>query len=248
MTGQEWLLRLVFRVGKNAFRGEDLVRRLGIKPLNQTPGLEVYSNEDRVWVTNHKGPWQSVTVQAHTLTEVDTPAFRQFLAEAAASFKANVKRLTTKPEDLMPWKVNGERWHLGEKGFPAGRKVRWERGLLARMLELVREVEPGVEVKWDARDAITLKVPGVGRGWALWRTKQAEALDCRFLGRKGQLNLARVEGLGAVEIETGRSAGDTLRLRLTELGPEQAVKLKGVLAEQLAGFREAFGREKAQAG
>ncbi len=45
MTGQEWLLRLVFRVEKNAFKDADLVRRLGIRPLNETPGLEVYGNE-----------------------------------------------------------------------------------------------------------------------------------------------------------------------------------------------------------
>ena len=41
LTGQEWLLRLVFRVGKNAFKQGELVQRLGIKPLNETPGLEV---------------------------------------------------------------------------------------------------------------------------------------------------------------------------------------------------------------
>ncbi len=45
---QEWLVRLVFRVGKNAFKSADLVRRLGIKPLNDTPGLEVYSRGARV--------------------------------------------------------------------------------------------------------------------------------------------------------------------------------------------------------
>src|SRR5262249_40094007 len=154
MTGQEWLLRLVFRVGRNTFQSKALVDRLGIKPLNETPGLEVYSNEDRVWATNHKGPWQSVTVLVHRLSEIDTPAFRQFLAEAVAAFRATVKRMQTKPEDLMPWKLNGERWHLGDKGFPSGKKVRWDRSLLARLLELVRSVEPLLEVRWDTRDAI----------------------------------------------------------------------------------------------
>src|SRR5581483_3823378 len=61
MTGQEWLLRLVFRVGRNAFKQADLVKSLGIKPLNETEGLQIYGEEDRVWVTKHKGPWESVT-------------------------------------------------------------------------------------------------------------------------------------------------------------------------------------------
>jgi excinuclease ABC subunit A len=245
MTGEEWLLRLVFRVGKNAFRGQDLPRRLGIKPLNETEGLEVYGQRERVWVTHHKGPWQSVTVQAHRLSEVDTPAFREFLREAAQSFHDNIRRLQTKPEDVMPWKVNGERWHLGDKGFPPRQKLRWERGLLSRLLALVREVEPGLSVEWDNREHITLRIPGVSRSWGMWRTKQAQALDLRFVGRKGQFNLAQLEGLGAAELGHERAGADVLRLRLTDLGAEQAAKLKGVLAEHLRGFREVFGKTAA---
>jgi excinuclease ABC subunit A len=192
-------------------------------------------------VTTHKGPWQSVTVLAHRLSEVDTPAFREFLKEAAESFQKTRQRLQTKPEDLMPWKVNGERWHLGDKGFPAGKKVSWDREVLSRMLKLIRELEPDLEVAWDQRDHITLRLPGVKRGWALWRTKQIDGLDCRFLGKKGQLNLAQVEGMGKVEIQTNRAEGDVLRVRLADLTAEQTGRLKAVLAEQVRGFREVFG-------
>ncbi|MHB1423794.1 MAG: excinuclease ABC subunit UvrA, partial [Gemmataceae bacterium] len=242
MTGQEWLLRLVFRVEKNRFKEADLVRRLGIRPLNETPGLEVYGDQERVWTTAHKGPWQSVTVLVHRLGEIDTPAFRAFLTEATASFHNNLKRLRTKPEDLMPWKINGERWHLGEKGFPPGKKVRWERSLLTRLLQLVREVEPGVEVRWDGRDAITLRVPGVSRAWAQWRTKKAIALECHFLGKKGQFNLSQIEDLGvAPNIGTQRKDGDLLYLHFQMIDQEQARRLKDLLVEQLRGFRDVFG-------
>jgi excinuclease ABC subunit A len=243
LTGMEWVVRLMFRVGRNTFKSQELNRRLGIRPLNDTPGVQAYGDGDRVWVTNHKGPWQSVTVLAHRLSEVDTPAFRQFLAEAAAAFQANLKRLRTKPEDVMPWKVNGERWHLGEKGFPPGRKVQWDRALLPRLLGLVRAVEPQIEVRWDARDAITLKVPDVSRGWAQWRTKEAVSLDCRFLGKKGQFNLSRVEGLGvAPQINGHREDADVLRLAFQHEEHVPAARLKELLAEHLRGFREAFGK------
>jgi excinuclease ABC subunit A len=242
MTGQEWLLRLVFRVGKNAFRQADLVARLGIRPLNETPGLEVYGSGDRVWVTKHKGPWESVTVMVHRLAEIDTPAFRKFLEEATASFRQNLQRLRTKPEDVMPWRVNGERWHLGEKGFPPGRKVHWDRALLPRLLELVREVEPGVEVRWDVQYFITLRVPGVSRWWGQWQTKRADGLDCRFLGKKGQFNLSQVEGLGATaEIGRHRAEGDILRLVFRHADQVQAARLKELLRQHLQGFREALG-------
>jgi excinuclease ABC subunit A len=112
--------------------------------------------------------------------------------------------------------------------------------VLARLLTLVRELEPGVTVSWDQRDAISLRVPGISRAWGVWRTKQADALDCRFLGKKGQLNLARVEGVGAVEINQNRADGDVFHVRLTDLTAEQAARFRGVLRDQLAGFREVF--------
>jgi excinuclease ABC subunit A len=243
MTGQEWLLRLVFRVEKNRFKDADLVPRLGIRPLNETPGLEVYGNEPRVWVTAHKGPWQSVTVLVHRLSEVDTRSFREFLAEAAASFHNNLKRLRTKPEDVMPWKINGERWHLGDKGFPPGKKPRWDRALLPRLLELVREIEPGLEVRWDARDAISLRVPDISRAWAQWRTKKVIALECHFLGKKGQFNLSQVEDLGvSPNIGTQRKDGDLLSLHFQKIDQSGAARLKELLAEHLRGFRETFAK------
>jgi excinuclease ABC subunit A len=242
LTGQEWLLRLVFRVGKNTFKGPELVRRLGIRPLNETPGLEVYGADDRVWVTPHKGPWQSVTVLVHRLEEIDTPAFRDFLAEAARAFHANLKRLQTKPEDVMPWKVNGQRWHLGDKGFAPGKKVRWDRSLLSRLLDLVREIEPALEVRWDNRDHIALYVPGVSRAWGIWRTKESDGLVSRFFGKRGQFNLSRVEALAAeVEIGSEQEGGDVLRLVFTELGPDQARRLRDLLTEHRSGFGETFG-------
>jgi excinuclease ABC subunit A len=184
-----------------------------------------------------------VTVLVHRLGEVDTPAFREFLSEAVESFHKNLKRLRTKPEDVMPWKINGERWHLGEKGFPPGKKLRWDRALLSRLLELVREVEPGLEVRWDARDAITLRVPGVSRAWGQWRTKKAVALECHFLGKKGQFNLSQIEELGvSPNIGTQRKDGDLLYLHFQRLDPAQTARLKELFAEHLEGFREAFGK------
>jgi excinuclease ABC subunit A len=246
LTGMEWVVRLVFRVGRNTFQSGELNRRLGIPTLNDTPGVEAYGSDPRVWVTKHKGPWQSVTVLAHRLSEIDTPAFRQFLAEAVRAFQANLKRLTTRPEDVMPWKINGKRWHLGEKGFPVGRKLKWDRSLLPRLLDLIAEVEPAVEIDWNARDAVTLRVPGITRGWAQWRTKESHGLDCRFLGKKGQFNLSRIEGFGvSPQINGHRAEGDVLRLMFQQAEHVPAARLKEFLAEHLRGFREVFGINKA---
>jgi excinuclease ABC subunit A len=242
-TGMEWLIRLVFRVARNAFREEDLVPYFGIRPLDDTPGLEVYGSNERVRVANRKGPWQEVMILTHRLSEIDTPAFRDFLKEAVASFQQTLARMNTKPEDVMPWKVNGQRWHLGEKGFPVGRRVVWDRSLLARLVELVKEIDPALEVQWDSRAAITWRVPGISRAWAQWRTKDSHGLDCRFQGKKGQFNLSRIESFGDSPSVCGhRTDSDIVRLVFQHNEHVHAAKLKELLAEHLRGFRELYGK------
>jgi excinuclease ABC subunit A len=240
-TNVEWFVRLVFRVKKNAFKQEELRRRLGLPTWNDTPGVEIYSAEPRVHVANRKGPWQEIAVQAHWLRDVNTPVFRLFLKQAVDAFHANLKKMQTRPEDVMPWKVNGERWHLGEKGFPPGRKLQWDRGLLPTLLTLVRTIEPKITVDWGNRIAITLRVPGIKRAWAQFRTKDSAGLDCRFLGKKGEFNLSQVEPFGTQPALQPHRQGEMLRLLFLHENHVHAARLKDVLKQHLGGFREVFG-------
>jgi excinuclease ABC subunit A len=242
MTGMEWLVRLVFRVAKNSFKQTSLAQRLAIPALNETAGIElfgVYSNESRVRVANRKGPWQEVTVLAHRLSEIDTPAFHAFLDQAVAAFQKSLNKQQTNIEAVMPWKVNGQRWHLGDKGFKPGKTVQWDRSLLTRFLDIVKSVEPSIQVEWDARDAIKLRLPGIGRSWAQCRTKDFRGLDCRFLGKKGQFNLSQLEGLGVQPQIAGHHAeSDIIRLVFQQAEQMPAPRLKQVLTDHLTGFRE----------
>jgi excinuclease ABC subunit A len=244
MTGQQWFLRLVFRVGRNAFKFADLSRRLGIPTIAETTGIgRMGADAPRIQVANRRGPWQEVAILGFKLSELQTPAFRQFLKDAAVSFFANLKRMRSSPEDVMPWKTNGERWHLGEKGFPPGRRLQWDRAILPRLLALLREIEPELSIDWGTRESITVRVPSVSRAWAALRTKAAEALEAKFLGRRGQFNLARFEPVGAVaELTPYKNEGEVVRLAFKQLGPSQADALRTILKEHVAGFRETFGK------
>jgi excinuclease ABC subunit A len=241
-TALEWVVRLVFRVARHTFRQEELARRLGLRPLDEIEELPVYDQRQRVQVSNRKGPWQEVSLLVHSRQEIATPAFRQFLQQAVASFQTQCQRLQTRPEDVMPWKVHGQRWHLSDKGFPIGQRPQWERTLLTRLLELVQQVEPQLEIVWNNREYITLKVPGIGRGWAQWRTKEIYGLDCRFLGKPGQFNLSQLEGIGACAELHSRRTGDVLRLVFQQEEQLQPARLLPLLREHLRGFREKFSR------
>jgi excinuclease ABC subunit A len=239
-TNSEWLVRLIFRVAKNTFKSDDLNRKLGLPTLNDTPGIQVYSNEPRVHVANRKGLWQEIWMLIHKLDEINTPAFDEFLRKAVGSFSNTLTRMNTNPEDVMPWKVNGERWHLGEKGFPPGRKLQWDRAILPRLLDILRKVEPNLEIAWDNRAHVAVSVPDVSRAWGYLRTKDSDALHCRFLGKKGQFNLNQIEKFGLEPALQPAADGEALVLQFLHDNHIQAQALRELLQQHLAGFREMF--------
>ena len=196
-TGMEWLVRLVFRVGRNTFKQEDLDEQLAIPTLNDTRGSRgLQQRTARPRRQSQRALAGSVDPGPSPQRDSDAGLRRSSCSRRSTEFHQQLQRMQTKPEDVMPWKVNGERWHLGDKGFPPGKPVQWDRGLLPRLLEIVRAVEPEVEIQWDNRAAITLRVPGMTRAWAQWQTKEADMLVCRFIGKKGQFNLSQLEGFG----------------------------------------------------
>jgi excinuclease ABC subunit A len=83
-TGNEWVLRLDFTVGRNTFKRSALERSLGLLPFHELP-TPVLSNAVRVEVTDEGGPTQEVTITCHALAEVDTEAFDTFLRRAVDS-------------------------------------------------------------------------------------------------------------------------------------------------------------------
>ncbi|MCX7699805.1 MAG: excinuclease ABC subunit UvrA, partial [Gemmataceae bacterium] len=247
MTGFEWYLRLVFRVGKNTFRQSDLLEELNLTPFDQLEGVHYFQPEPRVQVSNRRGPWQEVAILAYQQRELERPGFRRFLRSAYESFRRNLIRMRTLPEDVMPWKVNGERWHLSNKGFPPGRKVRWDRSLLPRLLRLVREVEPNVEIRWDARDAISLYLPGISKAWSRWRTKDESGLDLRFAGPAGTFNLHHVERFGSKqEISDARSRDglQTIQLVFDHKSSWNPDDLTAWLRKHAEAFRQHFGQAR----
>ncbi|MFO0849143.1 MAG: excinuclease ABC subunit UvrA [Gemmataceae bacterium] len=240
LTGHEGYLWLCFRVARNAFKVADLEARLGLKPLSEFPGLEQYSRDKRISVMQDRGPWQNITVTVVKKAEIDTPAFRAFLKQAADSFKSNLVKMQTSVEDMMPWKQNGERWHLGDKGFPPGKGRKWDPAVLSRLLSAVKEVAPDVEVKWDVRDAITLRPPGATRMWGRVKTKEPGFVEAWFVGKPGQFNLSRVDGIGRdPELDTDRTDGTAvLKLRFATPDQLKPAELKTLLTEHLNGFRQ----------
>ncbi|TWT94803.1 UvrABC system protein A [Botrimarina colliarenosi] len=214
LTGERWLVKLKFRTAKRTFNRDTLSTELDLPPLNDVDDIEAYGSTSRVQCKNLRGPWQEVQVAAHALKEIDTPAFWKMVEQAVAGFEKFVGREEKKPEDLMPWKVLGQKWHLARKGFTPGKKVKWEPELLEELLEMVAEATPDGEYLWNNKVLVHRMVPGQSDPWATIVTKRAENVELALNGPKGAVQLGQFAGLADdAELDTRREDRDTVRLR-----------------------------------
>ncbi|MBK8915757.1 MAG: hypothetical protein IPM64_14385 [Phycisphaerales bacterium] len=86
LTGGRWLCDMYFRVPPDTFNGPRLARVLKLKTLDERDDIPAYGNWSRVDVRERQGPLEAVAVYVHDCREIDTPAFRRFVKEAAAAY------------------------------------------------------------------------------------------------------------------------------------------------------------------
>jgi excinuclease ABC subunit A len=214
ITAETWILKLKFRVGKNTFKREKLVDELKLKPYNELPELPVYGNEPRVKCKNIRGPFQEVELHVHSWEEIDTPAFWQMVATAVASFHRFTDRAATNPEDIMPWKVLGQKWHFARKGFPPGRRVQWEPDVLEELCELLTEIAPDGQFLWNNQQVVHVFVAGQKEAWASVFTKRPQALELVLTGPKNQFAYGQVLELGrGRDFDTSPKERDVLKVQ-----------------------------------
>ncbi|MGE5195647.1 MAG: excinuclease ABC subunit UvrA, partial [Deltaproteobacteria bacterium] len=197
LTGDEWLLTLRIRVGRNTFQEDALAAALDLKSLDDLDELPVYGRGNRVRVKNLKGPWQEVTVTVHWLREIDTPAFRAFLDKAVKAYLARTQAAPLNIDELTPWKVLGKKWHLSRTGFPSGKRVRWEPEVLERLADALQRALPAGKVDWTGKQVVYFYRPGTDEPWATVQTKRRGGIDLALFGPAGRFALGRIAGLGS---------------------------------------------------
>ena len=240
ITGEQWLLKLKFRVARGTFRRDDLLDRLRLAPLNELKDLPVYGTGPRVRSKTLRGPWQEVQMDVHALAEIDTPDFWKFVEQAVAGFQRFTQRVGQRPEELMPWKVLGRKWHFSRKGFPPAKKVQWEVDVLEELCERLAALAPEGQFLWNNQQLVHVILPAQREPWATLHTKRLEALDLQLTGPKGRFALGRLADLAAESFLDGSHADfDAVRLRFRTHDDLARGDLAALLAEHKAAVEEA---------
>ncbi|MHC4398486.1 MAG: excinuclease ABC subunit UvrA [Planctomycetota bacterium] len=240
LTGEEWLLKMKFRTAKNTFRREELVRRLDLKPLNEMHDLPLYGTEPRVKCKNLRSPWQEVEVRVHAYEEIDRPEFWRFLDQAIAGFRRFTDRARKSPDDLMPWKVLGRKWHLMRKGFLKGGPPKWEPAVLEALCDLLEKTAPGCQFGWTNKVLVPVHVGKGKPPWATIQTKKPDAVHLALFGPKNCFPMGRLTGLGQhARLDTEQPDYDaihlTFRTRRDLAGDHLASLLREHVAAVLSG-------------
>ncbi len=244
ITGEEWLLKMKFRTTRGTFKREEIVAQLNLKPLNEMPDLPLYGTEPRTRCKNLRGPWQEIELRVHSYDEIDRPEFRKFVDEAIAGFAKFAQRAQANPEDIMPWKVLGRRWHYTRRGFPGG-KVRWPNEVLQRLEEMLVETAPKAQALWNNKVLVPFYLKEQKEPWATLLTKKPDAVHLVLAGPKGRFTLGQVRKLGhEPELDAQRPECDQIRLKFRSLEDVE----RGRLAEFLGRHRAAVTENGRQEG
>jgi excinuclease ABC subunit A len=157
-----------------------------------------------------------------------------------AGFQKFAERVGAKPEDVMPWKVLGQKWHLSKKGFPPGKKCAWKPEVLEELLEMLDDAVPGGQFLWNNQNVVYLMVPGVRKPWATVYTKRLAGVDLVLNGPKGALQLGSVAELGASrEVSTEDDNKDQVKLRFVTTDELHAENVAAFLKAHLESLRAA---------
>jgi len=235
ITGETWLLKLKFRVHRGTFKRQELVTRIKLKTLNEMDELPIYSNDPRIKVRSARGPWQEVEVRVAHLNEIDTPEFWEFLELSVSSFFRHTERVELNLDDHTPWKKLGQKWHFMRKGFPPGKRVRWDADLMEELVELLQEVAPECSFLWNNQVVVRVYLNGHRDPWAGIVTKRPEALSLGLTGPKGGVALGRIAELGVdPEIDQSRDDYDIVKLRFRNVDELHRGDLARFLREHIA--------------
>jgi excinuclease ABC subunit A len=229
LTGDEWFLSLKFRVKKNTFNQADLQSQIALTPVDDLDEIPVYGSGPRVRVKNLKGPWQEITLNVHWLKEIDTPEFRQFLDEARDGHLQQIQKVKLNPDDLMPWKVLGKKWHLSRKGFLKG-KVRWEPEVLEWLFDLLESTAPNARPEWGGKVLVNFKAGN--QLFATVHSKRPKHAELYLYCKAGSIPLGRVLNLGMDrEITKHQDGRDIVKLCFQTKAQATAPELQALIEE-----------------
>ena len=214
-TGDEWLLKLKFRLPRQSCDREKIEKELWLRPLNEVPEVPLYGTQPRV-VVESVGPWLEVELRVFDYDEFNLPVFWNFIDEAAASFRAYADSFSG-GSDPKPKSKSGESWHFSKEGFSKSAGPLWSFDLLREAVETIRGAAPGAREEWNRKATVSFYRPdSPDRLLCVFYTKFRDAVPLQINMPKSSAPIYTRRALNAdVEIDDSGKEFDLYYVRLT---------------------------------
>lgn len=213
-TGHEAYFTLNLRVKRNQFQVTQLREQLDLKPLQDTPGMEHYSIEDRVRIVNSPQSAARISIAIMNLQEIDNDRFAKFLDKAIDSYYQLSESHNKPIEANMPWAIDGQKWHTSIKGFPAGRTVSWPSYIVDTVVSSLLNVQPQLSVNWNNQTFVELSDSSDSKPKFILYTKDPERLyiEVKFSSRQSLAKcLSKLDGK---DIEYDKTESNSITITL----------------------------------
>ncbi len=150
------------------------------------------------------GPLRSYTGEA-LIPLLDNAVFAErprFEPDALDAPREDDISLASVGKDIKPpWEVDGRTWHCRDSVDRSGRPIRWDRRILAKVIERLEAIGEFAPVNWNHRSIVEVTGPVKSRGWFLHAiTAEPWLLKLKF--RVPRTHFKKIELLCVVDLPT----------------------------------------------
>jgi len=229
-------LDLSLRVPGQLFTVPELVKKLGIKPLDTRDDLPIYSGNERIHIRPAGQGWFDVRIQMHDQKDLNKQAFTDLLKKSSAAYFKTIATAQADPLTSEPWKVNPKQWHLSQKGIHHKHKViRWKPALLPGIIGRLSRLLPGLTVDWSRKVVVVLLLDG--EPVASIATTQPHGLRLHLMVPRGSVTPTQMDRLGVEPQMRAQRGYDEVFFWLRSLDNLDAGQLQTVSRQMAARVR-----------
>ena len=161
---------------------------------------------------------------------LDVARYWESVKEATSSSDFPISSTESEPA-VVPWKVDGRRWHTELRSTPAGVPCRWDSRILTTIVDRLVDSYGSLRDSWETRSLVEVKSDADENAWFLRATTSDEwLLKLHFRTKKRSFNrdiLTRKLALRTLsDMEEIPLFGTQSRVRVENVGAWQEIEIR----------------------
>jgi len=230
LTRGSKLLDVCLRIPTGTFDAMALIRKLGLKSLDQREDLPIYGGWPRVQIRSVDRAWDNVRILLHDQKDLKKTAFRRVLKAAVEAYKRRIGSEKKDVKQAQPWKHDAKTWHIQQQALKSRHKrARWNSAALLELIGMLNRMCPEMKLDWRAKVCIQFYVGKQQVGKLVTNMPQGMRVELRT--PRNAMTPTQVEGLGSKPEIQRYGQYDNVRFWTTGRSDIATDKLKHVLVQ-----------------